>query len=148
MRIVIAALAAMALAGCAYNDVRTEENSSRISQSSPVSSERTYRNLMGALQACYQSGMLVQGQYYPEAREGEITVATVADNVHAEFFRLKVAPAAGGATVAMLRRPKTDKFDGALKEWVGGRDGDCPAGSRYEKPYPSQNPYSISPSAR
>lgn len=139
MRMVLAMVTGLALSGC--TSLITPSNSTAVVQASLSSSERTYRAVLGMLNECFPTDMSIESNYFPDAREGEITVAMKADFVRVDVAKIAFAPAGDGSTVKMMRNTSLDKLDKALPEWVNGKDGGCPYGSRYENPTPSHNPY-------
>lgn len=143
-RLLICAL--LPLAGCSYTHSLAPKNSKSISEASPLSSEQTYRAMLPVLRDCYGAGMVIESNYFPEAKEGEILIAMTGETVRVEFAKMTIAPSGSGSVVTMVRRTglaNADGFDQALPEWILGKDGRCPLGTKYEPPRnPSHNPYS------
>jgi hypothetical protein len=137
----IAAL--VALTGC--SSMITQENTVRTTARSSTGSERTYRNLLSAMKDCYPTNMTIEAQYFPDAKEGEIMLASIHDTFRTEFARLKVSQVGDNANVVMDSRSRFDRFPAALPNWVEADSKVCPYGTRVEAPYASQNPYASAP---
>ena len=144
MRLVLATAAVVLTAGCA--SPLTVGNSQQTSVQSTASSEATYRALLPVLKECFPTQFAIESNYFPDAREGEVTIAATGDgSFRIEYAKLKVTPAPSGSTVAMTYKANFPKLAPVLPQWVAGKDGGCPYGSRVEAPYPSQNPYRTAP---
>lgn len=143
MRLILCAAVVTALAGC--STLITPENAARSTTASSVGSERTYRNILSAMRECYPTAMTMESNYFPEAKEGEITLVHIYDTSRIEFAKLKVVPAGDRAAVLMDTNKKFAEIETAMPQWVKGDAGPCPFGTRVQAPYPSQNPYAQSP---
>lgn len=144
MRLILCA-AAVALTGCASAMLVTPENAVPMTATSIAGSERTYRNVLTAMRECYPAGRTIESNYFPEAKEGEITLAVVQDLYRVEFAKLKVLPAGDRSRVEMLTNRNFKGFDAALAQWVKGDAGSCPYGTRAEAPYQTHDPYASAP---
>ncbi len=126
----ILAVVAVVCAGCSVPPL-SDQNSIDVAASSATSSERTYRTVLGIMRTCYPTQYLIESNFFPEAKEGEIALFQAAEpRVH--FFTMKIAQEAGGANVMMKRRDGFEKFDAALPQWVSGAEGGCPYGTKFD----------------
>jgi len=142
----LAAVTAVALlAGCA--SPLDKSNSATSTYSSTLSSERTYRNMLGALRECFPiGGVVIESNYYPEAKEGELNVAAIADAYYRiDHAKFKIVPTPTGSLVETTRRADMPKISAAVPEWAAGKDGGCPYGTRWEPPTATHNPYGPKP---
>ncbi|WP_143694697.1 hypothetical protein [Variovorax sp. JS1663] len=119
----------------------TPENSSKVVVQSKTTSEQTYRALLGALRECWPISATIEPNYFPDAKEGDITLATIGQSVRIDIAKFEIRPSGAAASVSMLTRSNNKRFDDALPAWVEGRDGGCPLGTRYQAPYPSHDPW-------
>ena len=145
MRLFFAAAALSALAGCTTVSNITPANSIELRATSPASSERTFRAMLPVLRDCYPVKFAIDSNYFPEAREGEITLAVQNDSARLEMARMTITPQGAGSIVTMRRPTNYAGFDKAFPEWVKGNDGGCPLGTRAEAPRPTHNPYATAP---
>ena len=92
-------LAACVLAsGCAATG---PENSSVATLTSPLTSEATFRNLNRMVQSCLDN-FAIQSLYYPEAKEGEITLKSKGDIFTATWIAIMVKPDNSGSTAGLV----------------------------------------------
>jgi hypothetical protein len=145
MKVFLAAAVLAALAGCTTTSNITAANSTEIRASSPNSSERTFRAMLPVLRDCYPVKFAIDSNYFPDAKEGEITLAVQGETARLEMAKMIIAQQGSGALVTMRRPKNYDGFDNAFPEWVKGNDGGCPLGTRAQAPYPSHNPYATAP---
>ncbi|MDM0024108.1 hypothetical protein [Variovorax saccharolyticus] len=131
------------LAGCAMP--LTPENSTRETRTSEVGSERTYRNLLTVMRECFPDGVTIEPVYFPEAKEGEITVLGGDPSTRIEILRMQIAPSGDKATVTFQRRHRATVIVAAYGPWMAGKDAGCPGGTRVEPPTASHNPYATAP---
>lgn len=110
------------------------ENSVETSYTSSHSSEKTYRNMLSAMRDCYPARVTVEPAYFPEAKEGEIRLATRNESVTFEWLAATIKPAATGASVAVRRNVRFGQFDRAIPAWIEGDSRDCPSGTRPSTP--------------
>ena len=136
MRLFFAVAALAALAGCTTTSNITTANSTELRAASPSSSERTFRAMLPVLRDCYPVKFAIDANYFPEAKEGEITLAVQNDSARLEMAKMKITQQGAGALVTMRRPTNYDGFDKAFPEWVRGNDGGCPLGTRPD-PQPS-----------
>lgn len=129
--------AAALIAGCSMP--LSSFDTTVVTTPSPVSAERTYRNVLGAMRVCYPSLYTVESNYFPEAKEGELILAYPFDYGRAEYFKATIAPAAEGAIVSMTRRSNFPKFDEGMRAWVTGGEGGCPYGTKSDPKVPTYN---------
>jgi hypothetical protein len=136
MRLFFAAATLAALAGCSTVSSITPANSIELRASSPSSSERTFRAMLPVLRDCYPVKFAIDSNYFPDAKEGEITLAVQNDSARLEMAKMTITQQGAGSIVTMRRPTSYDGFDKALPEWVKGNDGGCPLGTRPD-PQPS-----------
>lgn len=136
MKLLILAAALAMAAGCTTTSNITQANSTELRASSPTSSERTFRAMLPVLRDCYPVKFAIDSNYFPDAKEGEITLAVQNDSARLEMAKMAITPQGTGSIVTMRRPKNYDGFDKAFPEWVKGNDGGCPLGTRPD-PQPS-----------
>ena len=114
------------LAGCASNYPLEEAKTATVSTQVELSSEATYRRMLGIVkEQCFR--MVTEAQYFPEAKEGEISLVTRHDNtVKLTWARFEIKPAAAGATVFLIYRTGFPDFAKTGMDWAAGVATPCP----------------------
>lgn len=120
--LIAASLTVMAAAsGCAPTG---PDNSSSILIESPLSSEATFRNLNKAIRQCY-TGFEFHSNYFPEAKEGEISLRSRGDIFQAVWIAVVVKPAPNGATAEVTYRNFYEPLTKPMTDWATGRGDAC-----------------------
>ena len=132
-----ALLAVLALVGCAIP--LTEHNATSVTAASPVSVEQTYRNVLSVIEVCYPALHTVESNYFPEAKEGVISLSTANEYSRVWFFKMKVAAINGRTVMSMQRRSNFPDFGGAMPAWAIGDEGGCPYGNKHDPKPPTYN---------
>jgi len=115
---------AVAISGCAnftLEEAKTQQNTVNIQ----TSSEAAYRKLTDAAkERCYT--LQVEAQYYPEAREGVISLVTRSDTLRFTWVKFEVKPAGADATITTTYRMDFPKFSNAAAAWSRDSSAPCP----------------------
>lgn len=124
MRTVAVVLSAL-LAGCSAT---LDSATTVITEvASPASAEATYRTVITAMRRCYTvPSIKVEGDYFPEAKQGAIRLIWGNDVGVIEWMQIEVAQAAGGSTVRGKHRAAQALFAPALDAWTRGDATNCP----------------------
>lgn len=130
MKLISAVVAASALTGCAMT--LRPDNATTVVVESPNSVERTYRNILGVIEVCYPVLHTVESNYFPEAKEGVVSLSTANEHSRIWFFKLTVSTVDGKTQMRMQRRSNFPKFSESLAAWADGKEGGCPYGSKDE----------------
>lgn len=113
------------LAGCAAtldtaNTVTTEVTTA-------ATSEATYRTVITAMRRCYTvPSIKVEGDYFPEAKQGAIRLIWGNDVGVIEWMQIDVAQAGAGSIVRGKHRAAQNLFAPALGAWTRGDATNCP----------------------
>lgn len=137
MRHISSVVAAALLAGCSFALPLTAENATTTTFDSRHSTERTFRNVLAAMRDCYPVGFTVEQTYFPEAKEGEITLAAIDTTYRVESIKLKFQQRGDAAVASLMKRSNAPKtWDAAVQRWIEGDSAQCPGGTRSD-PRPS-----------
>jgi hypothetical protein len=117
----IIAIMATLIAGCAATG---PENSQRTNIASPLTSEATFRNLNRMVQTCLDN-FAIQAMFYPEAKEGEITLKSRGDIFTATWIAITVKPASTGATAEVIYRNIYEIYTKPMQSWATGEKTSC-----------------------
>lgn len=109
------------LAGCAAT---SQDNSTTVEFQTALSSEATFRNLTKPVRDCFH-GHAFTSNFYPEAKEGEITVRSGGDIFVMAFVHLLVAPAGTGSKVTMTFRNTLKPLFANAPAWAKGETAAC-----------------------
>lgn len=129
-RLVIPALLAIALlsSGCATQYPLDAGNSAIVSTKAPGSSETNYRKLLDlATEKCFR--LAAQAQYYPQAKEGEFSLVTLATGGGSRFtwVRFLVAQSSpDSSTITITYKKDFSDFKDAGLAWAAGNPVKCP----------------------
>ena len=121
------ALTVAALGGCAANYPLAESNPEQSMVKVPGNAESTYRTILGfSKEFCYK--LTTDAQYYPAAKEGEITLMVLANGgkIKTTFmsFDIKQDEAESAVTIT-IRKGLHDLRDAGLS-WAKGIAAPCP----------------------
>jgi hypothetical protein len=123
-------VAASLLAGCvSVIDAQNSVGSEYVSQNT---TEVTYRNLVRAMNECYPQGFTIASNYFPEAKEGEITLFSASEVARFDYLKAVVKTQGGGSVVTLKRHSRYKGFESAMPDWIAGSATSCPYGTRPE----------------
>lgn len=100
------------------------DNSSEATLTSQLSSEATFRNLNRMVQSCLDN-FDIQSLYYPEAKEGEITLKSKGDIFTATWIAILVKPDKSGSTAAVTYRHIYEVYVKPMQAWATGDKTTC-----------------------
>ncbi|CAA2106091.1 hypothetical protein [Variovorax paradoxus] len=123
-------LASVLLAGCV--SVIDAQNSVASEFTSPLSSEAAFRNVVHSMNECYPQGFTIASNYFPEAKEGEITLFAVSEVARFDYVKVTTKAHSNGTFVTLKRHSRYRGFEAAMPGWLAGTATSCPYGTRSE----------------
>lgn len=131
MKNIITLASVGALSACSFAMLLTPENSTSTTFPSSLSSEQVFRNVLRSMRDCYPSGFTIEQTYFPEAKEGELVLASVDSTYRAEAVKILTKSTVGGSEAALIKRKNASKeWDRAVENWMTGTVELCPNGTR------------------
>lgn len=127
-------LAPALFAGCV--SVIDAQNSVGSEYLSTLPSEATYRNVVRSMNECYPQGFTIASNYFPEAKEGEITLFAASEVARFDYVKVTTKAQGSGSLVTLKRHSRYRGFEAAMQGWLVGAAEICPYGTRSE-PRPS-----------
>lgn len=127
MKTLIAICLTATLMGCAANYPLEESNPQQSTFQVGTSSEITYRTILGlSKDKCYK--FIAEAQYYPEAKEGDITLVTLLNSgkIKMTWIRFDIKPMGAGSMVTITYRKGMQEFKDAGLSWAKGEAAACP----------------------
>lgn len=116
------AILMLTVAGCAATG---PENSDKMVISTALSSEQTFRNLNKPIRECFTS-FAFNSNFYPDAKEGEITLMSKGDIFQAVWIAVDVKPTPTGSSATVTYRRVFEPYTKTMNEWAQGRPAACP----------------------
>lgn len=121
------AIVSLFVSGCAANYPLAESNPQQAVVKVAGTAESNYRSILGfARESCYK--MATEAQYYPDAKEGEITLTTLLNGgkIKVVWMRFDIKQIETESEVTITYRKKSTDFRDSGLLWAKGNAAPCP----------------------